>query len=314
MRRFARIAAVLSLALLPASLAACGGGTEGSDASVQAAEGGATIVVTYSILGSVVEELVGDEAQVTVIMPNGADPHEYQPSAKDVEAMTKADLIVQNGLSLEEGLGDAIVQAVEAGVPTFLAADHVDVRIVGEGEGAEPDDPDQQPGARDPHLWMDPLAMKAVVEALAPVLDEQLGLDVADRAAELERRLDELNAADEETLAGVPADHRKLVTGHESMGYFARRYDFELVGAIIPGLSTQAQSSASELADLEAKIEAAGVPAIFTELGTSPDVAQAVGDETGAEVVEIGTHSLPDDGSYFTFMRDVSGKVAGALD
>jgi zinc/manganese transport system substrate-binding protein len=308
-RRPPALIAVLLGCLVALAVSACGG----DDGTAEGATGRPSIVVTYSILGAVVKDLVGNAAEVTLIMPNGIDPHEFQPSAKDVEAMSNADLLVVNGLNLEEGLEDAIAQAKDSGVPTFSAADHIEIRTVGEGEAAEPDDPDQQPGAQDPHLWMDPLNMKAIVAALVPVLAEDLGIDVAERGSDLEGRLEALNARDDKTLAAVPAANRKLVTGHESMGYFARRYGFELVGAIIPSLSSQAQVSASELADLKTKIEEQGVPAIFTELGTAPDVAQAIADETGVAVVELATHSLPEDGSYFTFMQDVSEKVANAL-
>lgn len=296
------------LAALAVGLAACGGSAEASGG------GGAkpTVVVTYSILGAVVKELLGDRAEVEVIMPNGADPHEYQPSAKDVEAIANADLLVENGLGLEEGLASALDEA-RADVPTFTASDHVDVRTVGEGEAADADDPDQQPGAQDPHLWLDPLSMRDVVAALAPVVSDTLGLDVSRSASELEQRLDELNAASEDALAAVPPGSRKLVTGHESLGYFARRYGFELVGAVVPSLSSQAQVSAGELSALEAKVEDEQVPAIFTELGTPPEVAEGVGADTGAEVIELATHRLPEDGSYFTFVEDVVRKVAGGL-
>jgi zinc/manganese transport system substrate-binding protein len=304
-----RLALLLALATVVALAAACGG----SDDASGGGDGMPTIVVTYSVLGSVVKDLVGEQADVEVIMPNGIDPHEYQPSAKDVETLTNADLLVENGLGLEEGLTSALEEARSAGVPTFAASDHVEVRTVGEGEAAEPDDPDQQPGAQDPHLWMDPLNMRDIVVALAPVVSETLGLDVDASAAELEQRLEELDSANEAALAAIPPENRKLVTGHESMGYFARRYGFDLVGAIIPNLSSQAQVSAAELSAVKEKIEALQVPAIFTELGTPPEVAEAIGDETGVEVIEIATHNLPEDGSYLTFMEDVVQKVVGGL-
>jgi zinc/manganese transport system substrate-binding protein len=155
--------------------------------------------------------------------------------------------------------------------------------------------------------------MRDAVAALAPVLSDTLGLDVATRADDLEGRLTALDAEVREGLTGIPPDGRRLVTGHESMGYFADRYDFELVGALIPSLSSQAQVSASNLAALRAQVEAEGVPAIFTEAGTPDGVAEAIAGQTGARVVEIGTHALPDDGSYFTFMRDAGGAVAEGL-
>ena len=114
-------------------------------------------------------------------------------------------------------------------------------------------------------------------------------------------------------IAAIPAIDRKLVTGHESMGYFTRRYGFGLVGVITPGLTSQAGVSAADLAALKTAISANGVAVIFTELGTSPAVAQAISDETGVAVVELSTHILPADGSYLTFMINLANVIMSAL-
>ena len=272
-----------------------------------------SIVVTYSILGSIVKELVGDKATVTVSVPNGLDPHEWEPSAKDIEAINKAALVIENGLGLEGGLEKTLQAARDNGVKFFTASDYITVRHVGSGEGLPSGDPDQVVGAPDPHLWMDPIAMKGVVSGLASVLMKDLNLDVSSQAADLENQLDSLNAEVANTVAAIPLENRKLVTGHESMGYFAQRYGFKLVGVIIPSLSTQADVSAANLAALKKAIEDNQVKAIFTEFGTSPAVAKAIGDETGVKVVELTTHALPSDGSYFTFLRNVAGVITNAL-
>jgi zinc/manganese transport system substrate-binding protein len=295
-------------------VAACSGTVASpSEAAGSPAPSGPSIVVTYAVLGSVVKDLVGDAATVTVLMPNGADPHEWSPSAQDIETMTKADLLVENGLDLEGGMGDAFTQAEQAGVKRFIASDHITVRRVGEGEGADPSDPDQAPGAEDPHLWMDPLTMKDVVAALATQLKSDVGIDVSARATDLEARLTALNDQVAGVVNTVPEAQRSLVTGHESLGYFAQRYGFKLVGAIIPSLTTEAETSAADLAALETKIKTAGVKAIFTELGTDASVAETVGKDTGAKVIELTTHALPADGSYFTFMTDLAKLVSDNL-
>ena len=272
-----------------------------------------SIVTTYSVLGSIVKELVGDKATVTVAVPNGLDPHGWEPSAKDIEAINKADLVIENGLGLEGGMEKTLQAARNSGVKFFTASDYITVRHVGPGEGIPSGDPDQAAGAPDPHLWMDPIAMKGVVSGLASVLMKDLNLDVSSQAADLENRLDSLNTEVAETVAAIPQENRKLVTGHESMGYFAQRYGLKLVGVIIPSLSTQAQVSAANLAELKKAIEDNHVKAIFTELGTSPAVAKAIGDETGVKVVELTTHALPSDGSYFTFLRNIAGVITNAL-
>ncbi|MCX6006611.1 MAG: metal ABC transporter substrate-binding protein, partial [Chloroflexi bacterium] len=262
-----------------------------------------TLVVTYSILGSVVKELTGDSVNVIVLMPNGADPHEWDPSAKDIELLNKADLIVQNGLELESNMQRTLKEASSMGVKTFTAAEHITIRKIGQGEGIPIGDPDQAVGADDPHLWTDPLAMKNAAGALAVQIKNELGIDVDSRSIDLQNRLDELNKELTGIVSTLPAADRKLVTGHESMGYFAQRYGFKLIGAIIPSITSQAEVSAASLAELKKLIENNQVKAIFTELGTSSAVADAIGKETGVKVIGITTHSLPEDGSYFTFER-----------
>jgi len=272
-------------------------------------DGKKKIVVTYSILGAVVTSLIGKDASVIVLIPNGQDPHEWEPSARDIETLNKADLIVQNGLGLEGGLQKTMALAVQQGVKTFIAADHITVRKVGQGEGIPSGGPEQQVGAPDPHLWTDPLTIKQVVAALADQLHSDLGLDVSANAQALENQLDSLNDEIVTQVNGLPEADRKLVTGHDSLGYFATRYGFKLVGAIIPSLTSQAEVSAADLAGLKTLINENHVKAIFTELGTPPVIAQAIGQETGVKVVELSTHILPSDGSYFTFLRNLAQTI-----
>jgi zinc/manganese transport system substrate-binding protein len=298
------LAAVISLLLL---------GTLGCQSPASPVNGKKSIVVTYSILGSVVKDLVGDLANVTISTPNGLDPHDWAPSAKDIETINKADLVIQNGLGLEGGLEKTLATAQINDVKFLTAADHITVRHVGQGEGIPSGDPDQSIGAADPHLWTDPLTIKSVVAALVPELQKDLNIDVSSRAVYLENRLDSLNSQISATISTLPPAERKLVTGHESMGYFSQRYGFKLIGVIVPSLSSQAEVSAADLAALKTTIEQNNVKAIFTELGTSPAVAKTIGDTTGVKVVEITTHSLPPDGSYFTFMNNLANVITGNL-
>jgi zinc/manganese transport system substrate-binding protein len=272
-----------------------------------------SVVVTYSILGSIVKELAGDKVDVIISIPNGLDPHDWEPSAKDIEALNKADLIIQNGLGLEGGVEKSLAAAQNQGVKMFVASDHITIRYVGPGEGIPSGDPDQAIGAADPHLWTDPLTIKSLVAALAAELKKDFNLDVSTQAKDLQRRLDSLNAEIVDVLNVIPSTDRKLVTGHESMGYFAQRYGFILVGVIVPSLSSQAGVSAADLAALKQTVEANHIKAIFTELGTSPAAAQVIGNETGVKVIELSTHVLPEDGSYFTFMKDMANVIANAL-
>ncbi len=278
-----------------------------------AAPGKKTIVATYSILGAVVKDLVGDTFKVVTVMPNDTDVHEWEPSAKDVEAMTKADLLVENGIGLEGGMGKALEQARKSGVKFFTASDHITIRKVGAGEGIPSGDPDQAAGAQDPHIWTDPLTIKAVVDALAVDLKRKFGVDLSTRAAGMDQRLTALNAEIQAKVDALPADRRKLVTGHESLGYFAQRYHFKLVGAVIPSLTDQAESSAANLVALKKLIRDNQVSVVFSEMGTPAWTVEALAKESKVKVVPLTTHNLPKGGDYFTFERQLSNTILDAL-
>jgi zinc/manganese transport system substrate-binding protein len=299
--------AIYILLIIALLIAAC------QPASSTGQEGKNTIVVTYSILGALVKDLVGTQANVVVLIPNGQDPHEWEPSAKDIETLYKADLIVQNGLGLEGGLEKTLSLAEAQGVKTFVASDHITIRKVGQGEGVPNGGPDQMVGASDPHLWTDPLTMKQVLVALVGQIKTDLGLEVSVRAQDLENQLDSLNGEIATQVDSLPEANRKLVTGHDSLGYFAQRYGFKLVGAIIPSLTSQAEVSAADLASLKTLIQENQVKAIFSELGTPAAISDAIGRETGVKVVQLATHILPSDGSYFTFMRNLDQTIVENL-
>ena len=277
------------------------------------ASGKKSIVVTYSILGSVVKELVGDQANVTVSIPNGLDPHDWEPSAKDIETINKANLVIQNGLGLEGGLQKTLALAQSNGVKFFTASDYITVRHVGPGEGIPSGDPDQVIGAADPHLWTDPLSIKSIIPALADYLKNNLNINVDARSQDLQARLDALNQQIQADVSALAQDSRKLVSGHESLGYFAQRYGFKLIGAVIPSLSDQADVSAADLAALKQAITENQVTAIFAELGTSKAVINQIGAETGTHVVQLATHTLPSDNSYFTFETNMAASIVNAL-
>jgi zinc/manganese transport system substrate-binding protein len=216
-------------------------------------------------------------------------------------------------LGLEGGMEKTLEQAKAAGVKFFTASDHITVRHVGKGEGIPSGDPDQAVGAEDPHLWMDPVDMKQVVDSLAVQIKSDLGIDLSAQAQSLDTKLDSLTQEITASVNTLPAANRKLVTGHESMGYYAQRFGFQLVGAIIPSVSTLSEESAADLAMLKQLIEQNQVRAIFTELGTPKAVSDAIGKETGVKVIELTTHFLPGDGSYFTFMRNLTQVIVEGL-
>jgi len=152
-----------------------------------------------------------------------------------------------------------------------------------------------------------------VMLAFSDQIKADFGLDLSSQAQDLASQLDSLNSEITTLVGSLPEGNRKLVTGHESLGYFAQRYGFKLVGAIIPSLNSQAEVSAADLAALKTLIQANQVKAIFSEIGTPVAISDAIGRETGVKVVELSTHFLPSDGSYFTFMRDLAQTIVENL-
>lgn len=154
--------------------------------------------------------------------------------------------------------------------------------------------------------------MRDVAEALVPVIERELGFDTAAEADVLADRLEEVHGQILTELKPIAEDDRVMVTGHESMGYFAQAHDFRVVGTVIPALTSQAEPSAAQLADLREVVQRERVPVVFNELGTPDGVAEAVAEQTGAQVVELTTHTLPEDGSYVTFIRGAAETVRDA--
>ena len=154
--------------------------------------------------------------------------------------------------------------------------------------------------------------MAAVVAALGDELGA-IGVDVSDRVDRVITDLNDVDGVITQLLSSLPDDRRILVTGHDSLGYFAEHYGFTLVGSIVPGLSSAADVTAENLAELKVAIEETGATVIFTELGTPADVADALADETGTRVVELATHLVPDDNLYRSFLLNLASDIVAAL-
>ena len=279
-----------------------------------------TVVVTYSVLGSIVEQLVGDTATVTTLIPDGQDPHEFEPSAKDIESLNNANIVVSNGFDFEEGLEETLENAKTAGVNVFMAGDYITVRELSEEDHDHADEATTDTtvvkeeghdhGAFDPHLWLSPATMLEMLPELSEAIGAAIGADLSVQLETLSAELTALDTQIQEIIGGVKCE---LVSGHDEMGYFADRYGCEVIGAIIPSLSTTSEASAGELADLKAEAEIHGVPAIFTGLGTSPAVAEQLASELGVKAVTLSTHFLDGAATYQEFMLRMTNQIAEAL-
>ena len=268
------------------------------------------IAVTYSVIGDIVSQLVGDKATVKVVVPDGQDPHEFQPSAKDIEIVNNAALVVSNGLEFEEGLEEVLESITDSGGNIFMVGEHITVRKIEDGGEVGNDHGDKHVGG-DPHLWLSPATMLEMLPALTSALSEATGADLSAEATILTKKLQDLDQEIESIINSL--GECNLVSGHDELGYFADQYGCKVIGAIIPSLTTTSEATAGELADLKKMIQQYKVPAIFTGLGTSQDVADQLASELGVKAVTLSTHYLDGAANYQEFILKMVNQIAEAL-
>lgn len=316
---------------------AVAGCTAASDEIVQL-DSVPSVVVTTTILGSVVSDIVtcavGDDSSVTVMMPLGADPHDFQASSAQVAQMARADLIVANGLGLEEGMMDAIENIEADGGAVMEIASLLDPLPLGnvdehaEDEHSEDEHAAEEPateedghdhGDFDPHFWFDMERMASAAQLIGAELALTGGeaYDTCGQSVAADIRATELDVI--KTLDEIPELDRILVTDHDALGYFATRYDFRIVGVVIPGGSTLGETNSQELADLVATMEKEGVVAIFGDTATSSELLDVLASELNQEVsviqLYVGSLGGPDSGAqtYEEMMRTNATMIAQGL-
>lgn len=277
-------------------------------------EGGEGIVVTTNILGDITREIVGDQAEVTVLMKPNADPHSFGISAQEAARLERADLVVHNGLGLEEGIARNVAAAEDAGVPALEVGASVDPL---------PYTSDESEGEPDPHFWTDPARVLMAVDLITEhVVEEVDGVDADTVRANAEAyagEVEELDAWMGEEFAALPDEDRRLVTNHHVFGYLADRYDFEVIGAVIPSGTTLASPSTSDLKDLSDAVAEAGVSAVFADSSQPDRLATVMAEEAGVEieVVALYSESLTEEGggaaTYLEMMRANTEAIAAGL-
>ena len=265
-RRRARLGLSLSLILVVAAIvAACAGGAESPPSS----ESRLTVVATTTVFADIVHNVGGDRVSVGSIIPAGVGPEDYEPKPDDAKQLAGADLIVSNGVGLDDFL-DKLLQASGEEQATRLVL----------GDGIPTISVDGEPN---PHFWLDPsLVAGHYVPAIAAALsrlDPAGAQTYAADAASYTTQLEALDAANKAAFARIPAANRKLVTFHDAFPYFAAHYGFELIGVILPNVGQE--PSASQLAELVAKVKAAHVKAVFSEAQFNAKLAHTLAEEAG---------------------------------
>lgn len=276
------------------------------------------VVSTNSIVGDWVRQVGGERVSVADLVPPGANPHSFQPGARDIAKIAEAELLIYVGLNLEGQWMTEMLTNVDGQTAKVLAlGTMVNPIRVGAGHGET-----SEGGAEvDPHFWMDPARAKVAVATIADhlaVVDSENAALYQANADAYGTELDVLDDWIKKQFDDIPPTKRSLVTTHDSLGYYAERYELRIVGAVIPGVTTERNPSASEMADLIDAIQETGAKAILVEDSVNDRMARRISDETDASVVEgvmVGTLGRPGSGieSYLDMMRQNTDIITEAL-
>lgn len=252
------------------------------------------VVATIAMIGEPLARIAGENAVVTSLMGPGIDPHLYRPTRADIAALTRADLVLWNGLDLEAQMADALAK-----IATVRPVVAVGEAVAGP---ALLDDPD---GRRDPHVWMDPTLWRAAigraVDALCD-LDPRNAETYRARFAEYADELRRLEAYGDRVIGGIPDKSRVLVTAHDAFGYFGRRFGVEVHG--IQGISTESEAGLKAIEDLVALLVDRRIPSVFVETSVSDRNVRALIEGAAARgwTVRVGgtlySDAMGDAGTY----------------
>lgn len=276
------------------------------------------VIATTTIIGDMVKNVGGDAINVTALLPIGADPHSFSPTPHDVTEVAKADVIFVNGFGLEQFLGDLVQNAatkativeVSQGVAPLTLEKAIE-------DGQEEKSP---PGGTDPHTWTSPanaiIFVKNIEQTLAAADPAHADIFHANAAA-YTAQLQALDAWVKTQINTIPAENRKLVTGHTVFGYYAHRYGLEQIGTVIPGFSAAAEPSAQDLAALQNTIKQYHVRAIFIGNTVNPTVSARIAEDTGVKLVSLYTGTLGEPGSgaetYIDYIKYNTTTIVPAL-
>lgn len=307
------------------ALAACGTGagtSAGATAPASPEPDALRVITTTTVLADLVVNVGGPKVAVTSLVPKGGVVETFDPTPSDMTLVAEADLIVINGLGLDEWSAQMVADSGTTARLVELAEDLPGVTYIQGGEEGEEGAPEASPdeyghSGVNPHLWLDVTYasqyVRRIVEALVDADPDDAAVYVANGAA-YQARLTALDAWVREQIAMIPEANRKLVSFHEAFPYYAAAYGLEVVGTIVeaPGQDP----SAGELAALVEAIKASGAKAVFTEAQFSPELAQTVASEAGVAVVsDLYNDSLGDPpvDSYEGLIRWDTEKTVEAL-
>lgn len=271
------------------------------------------VVATTTLVGDVVRAIGGAEIDLSVLLGTGLDPHTFEPTPRDAAAVSRAQVLFINGAGLETFLHSLLTANTRTA--TLVEDLSQDLPLVKREEAEEHHEDHEgehhhDHGEFDPHVWLDPRMVMGWTKTIARVLaerDPERAALYQQRAEAYRAQLEELDHWIKAEVETVSAAQRLLVTDHDEFGYFADRYGFTITGALLPNVTTAAETSAREMAELEARIKGTGTRVLLIGQGVNPALAQRVAHDTGLQLVTLYTGSLSEPGgpaaTYLDYMR-----------
>ena len=296
-RPFAGMGFAVALLVLLGVVAGCGGDDVG---------GKLRVVTTVSPITSIVENIGGDRIALEGVVPEGVNSHVFEPQPSLARVLADADLIIANGLFLEEPTLELAAANKRDDTPVLLLGDRAIGRERWQFDFSFP----ESGGHPNPHLWPDPMLglryAELTREQLAALDPDNAGY-YGDNLELFRQRINAMDAAIREAVASVPPENRKLITYHDSWAYFAVAYGLEVIGAVQP--SDFAEPSAREVAAIIDQVRELGLPVVFGSAEFSSDVLETIAGETDAVFIdELADDDLPGgpgdaEHSYLGLMR-----------
>ena len=292
---------ILALGVLLVSvLTACVSEAEGPG------DGPVNVVATYSILGDLVENVGGEKVELTTLVGPNGDAHTFEPAPSDNAELAEAEVVFENGLGFEPWLGD-LYESSGSDATRVAVTDPIEPLAVAaeeqghEEEAHEEDAHEEEHGESDPHVWHDVNNAVIMVGAIRDALSEADPENAATYERNAEEYITDLEALDadvEEEVDSIPVEDRVLFTSHDTFGYFAERYGFEVDTALASASTEAGDPSAGETAELVEKIESSGVPAIFADNVSDAGLMEGIAAEAGVDLAPpLYTDALGEPGS-----------------
>lgn len=260
------------------------------------------VLAAESFIADMAQNVTGDRITVETLIPLGMDPHGFEPSPQDVAMIADSNVLIINGTGFEEWLQDVIdntggSRIVIDSTAGLTPRDPKPGELAHEHDESDHDEVDNgHHHDVDPHFWLDPISAIEYVENIRDGLiqaDPEGAEFYTANANAYILQLKELDETIRKKVSVIPVEQRLLVTNHESFGYYADRYGFQIIGTIIPSVSTNSSPSAQQLAELVDHIKETGAIAIFMEPGTNTQLADQISSETGIKVIrDLYTHSI----------------------